>query len=90
MNQNLTRSLDPARTRLRATLAIIQNELNLLNVPAQGNNNPEILRMAFLDLVNQLDLGPEPEIRECPFCGHFGRVEAKLCGYCWRPFATLA
>jgi hypothetical protein len=85
MNQHTSNTIDPVRSRLRATLATIQNELNLLSVPGQENNNPEILRVAFLDLVNQLDLGPEPAVRECAFCGHLGRLEAKLCGYCWRP-----
>jgi hypothetical protein len=38
---------------------------------------------AVTDLVDQLALGSEPEVRECPVCKHIGMRAATLCGYCW-------
>ena len=43
-----------------------------------------VLRAAWADLVDQLALGPEPELRECPFCQHVGMRAATRCGHCWK------
>jgi hypothetical protein len=34
-------------------------------------------------LVDMLDLGTTPEMRDCPQCGHQGMLGATRCGYCW-------
>jgi len=73
-----------ARSRLRAALAKIEGEISRLPGQARGD-----LLTAFTDLVEQLALGPEPEMRQCPLCGQMGRRAATRCGYCWSPLTPL-
>jgi hypothetical protein len=86
MNSPRSSVPDAARSRLRATVAMIEREISRLprrvtddeiRSPANG------LLASFTDLVEQLALGPEPEVRECPVCKHIGMRAATLCGYCW-------
>jgi hypothetical protein len=77
---------DAARSRLRATVATIGREISRL--PKQdaghgGGTSPNGLLASFADLVEQLALGPEPEVRECPVCKQIGMRTATRCGYCW-------
>lgn len=77
---------DAARSRLRATVATIEDEISRL--PNQGRDvnsgsPPNGLLASFTDLVEQLALGPEPEVRQCAVCKHTGMRAATLCGYCW-------
>jgi len=87
MNSPRSSVYDAARTsRLRATVATIEHEISRL--PSQvteddGGNPPNALGASWADLVEQLALGPEPEVRECPVCKHIGMRAATLCGYCW-------
>ncbi|HTP25328.1 MAG TPA: hypothetical protein VMK12_06670, partial [Anaeromyxobacteraceae bacterium] len=72
---------DAARSRLRATVATIQREL--LRLPGQVGDDDSrgplnALLASFADLVEQLALGPEPEVRECPVCKHIGMRAATL------------
>jgi hypothetical protein len=39
--------------------------------------------MTWSRLVEMLDLGAEPEMRECPNCKHMGMLLATRCGHCW-------
>ena len=73
-----------ARSRLRAVLAKIEGEISQLPGQARGD-----LLTAFTDLVEQLALGPEPEMRQCPLCGQMGRRAATRCGYCWSRLTPL-
>ena len=43
----------------------------------------DALLASFDDLVSQLALGPEPELRECPKCGGVGMRRATVCSGCW-------
>jgi hypothetical protein len=83
--------LDPARSRLRATVATIEHELSRLpkEATAEGDNPRQGLLAAFADLVGQLALGPEPEVRQCPACGQYGMKAATLCGFCWTKLTPL-
>ncbi len=74
--------LDPARSRLRATVATIDLEIARLK---KGSADSELsgLFAPWADLVAQLALGPEPEVRECPVCEAIGMRDATLCGSCW-------
>jgi len=88
MSQNTNaKGLDPARSRLRATVATIGRELASLEAPGaavvDGKASHDALRASFADLVDQLALGPEPEVRECPNCGGIGMRAATTCGTCW-------
>jgi hypothetical protein len=77
---------DAARTRLRATVATVGREISRLPGQATGEDGkspPSVLLASFTDLVEQLALGPEPEVRRCPVCQHLGMRMATLCGYCW-------
>jgi hypothetical protein len=76
---------DAARSRLRATLGTIEREISSLSsrTTDPGGAPPGALVASFADLVDQLALGPEPALRECPVCKGFGMRAATLCGYCW-------
>jgi hypothetical protein len=75
---------DAARSRLRATVATIESEISLSK--DHSGSAPAGLLASWADLIDQLKLGPEPEVRECPACKHVGMRAATRCGYCW---ATL-
>jgi hypothetical protein len=86
MNSTRLSVPDAARSRLRATVATI--ELEISRLPRQVTDDdsrspPSDLLASFTDLVEQLALGPEPEVRRCPVCKHIGMRTATLCGYCW-------
>lgn len=66
-----------ARSRLRATVAAVEREIERL--PAQD----PALSAAFADLEEQLALGPEPEVRTCPTCGEVAMRAALRCSNCW-------
>jgi hypothetical protein len=86
MNSTLLSGPDAARSRLRATVATIERDISRLprQLPDDDSKSPlRGLLASFADLVEQLQLGPEPELRECPVCGHSGMRAATLCGYCW-------
>jgi hypothetical protein len=72
-----TPSMDPARTRLRETVADIEKQLRSLG------DKDVALTKAWDDLVGQLALGPEPEVRACPKCKSLGFRKATVCGSCW-------
>ncbi len=86
MNQNPnSKGPDPVRSRLRATVAKMEREMAPLKAAdATGGKRPyDDLIASFDDLVQQLALGPEPEVRECPSCGAIGMRVATVCGACW-------
>lgn len=87
MNSTAFSASDDVRSRLRVTLATIEREISALSPqePTQrASGGPtHALTLAWADLVHQLDLGPEPERRECPVCHHFGMAKATVCGFCW-------
>jgi hypothetical protein len=63
-------------------------EREIAGLPGQvtdhdGRSQPNGLLASWNDLVEQLALGPEPEVRECPVCRHIGMRAATRCGYCW-------
>lgn len=76
---------DAARSRLRTTVATLEREISRLPRQATGDSKDpsDGLLASFTDLVEQLALGPEPEVRHCPVCRHIGMRAATLCGYCW-------
>jgi hypothetical protein len=83
-NPHTTKGPDPVRSRLRATMAKMERELAALGTASTtGNGAHDALHASFADLVDQLSLGPEPEVRECPKCGGIGMRVATVCGSCW-------
>jgi len=84
---------DAARSRLRDLVALIEIEMARLPEPIQtadGDTPPSGLHAAWARLLDQLALGPEPEVRECPVCHHIGMRAANVCGYCWTALEPLA
>lgn len=89
---NGPRSFPPqeARSRLRATIATVEQEIARLprEVTHDASRSaPQGLIASFTELVEQLALGPEPEHRSCPVCQHVGMRAATICGYCWTRLA---
>jgi len=76
--------LDPRRSRLRATAATIDDEISQLPI----EDRPRLVA-AWADLVEQLALGPEPEVRQCPACHRTCMRDATACGHCFRPLPPL-
>jgi hypothetical protein len=77
---------DAARTRLRTTVATMDREIARLtkeSTDSEGKSPLSGLVAPWADLVAQLALGSEPEVRECPVCGAIGMRYATLCGSCW-------
>lgn len=86
MNNQQASGPDPARSRLRATVSAIDREISRLASQNTGGDSSVPLNSlieSFADLVEQLELGPEPEVRECPVCKKIGMRAATRCGYCW-------
>lgn len=73
-------------SRLRATLATLDREIARLPAP----DRPSDLLGSWYSLVDQLDLGPMPDLRECPACGRTVMRAARLCGYCWTKLVPVA
>ncbi len=86
MNSQRLSGPDSARSRLRATVATIEREISRLprQVTDTDSTSPmNGLLASFADLVEQLELGPEPEVRQCPVCNQVVMLAATRCGYCW-------
>lgn len=80
-------------SRLRVTIALIDRDLARLPVGPPSDELGELLgslRASFADLVAQLGLGAEPELRPCPACHRRVRRAATRCGFCWSTLAPLA
>ncbi len=54
-----------------------------INLAALAKGLPAATQGAYDELVKDLDLGPEPELRDCPHCKHTGLKAATRCGRCW-------
>ena len=92
MSSTLSSRPDAAHSRLRATIATIEREISCLPKQAtdDGGSPANRLLASWTDLVDQLAMGPEPAVRECPVCKHIGMRAARLCGYCWTKLAPPA
>ena len=93
MNDTRFSDTDAARARLRATVAAIDQEIARLPRPVTTGGTQILtngLAASWADLIEQLALGPEPDLRECPLCHHVGMRAATLCGHCWTKLPVLA
>jgi hypothetical protein len=77
--------------RLRTIITAIDRELSLLPGSTSGDRaGGDALRTSWAELVEVLALGPAPETRQCPICGHLGMRAATRCGNCWSKLSPPA
>jgi hypothetical protein len=82
---------DAGRAKLRTIIASMDVEMAKLSASGTtGHGAGTGLLGAWADLVETLDLGPAPQLRDCPVCGHSGMAAATACGYCWSKLVPLA
>lgn len=74
---------DPDESRLRTTIEVLGREIDRL---APAGAQPSVIQDAYQALVLQLDLGPEPTVRRCAYCGTREASAVTACGNCWSPF----
>jgi hypothetical protein len=73
-------------SRLRTLVAGVGKEIALVTgaaAPPQGPPPSTALGGAWSRLVEMLDLGTEPEMRECPSCKGLCMLGATRCLHCW-------
>jgi hypothetical protein len=76
-------------SRLRALVAAVGKQIALApgaTVAASISPRTE-LDKNWTRLVEMLDLGTDPEMRDCPICKNQHRLGATRCGYCWNTLA---
>jgi hypothetical protein len=79
-------------TRLRTLVAAVANEIALVpgsTKPADGERARTGLDVAWSNLVEMLDLGPEPVMATCPKCKHPYPIGALRCDHCWTSLSDL-
>ena len=82
---------DADMVRLRTVIAAIDRELLLLPAAdGDGEAATEPLRRSWDELVELLALGPAPETRVCPICGHTCMHDATRCGNCWNKLSPCS
>jgi hypothetical protein len=80
-------------SKLRTLVTAIGTEIALVPVAATtAGSQPTKTALAttWSDLVTMLDLGSEPETRECPQCKHACAIGATRCGHCWTSLPVLS
>jgi hypothetical protein len=68
---------EDTRSQLRAAVTHLGAEI------ARASGTDAQLSASYLEVVKQLDLGPEPVLRACPSCGHTNMGAATRCSSCW-------
>ena len=91
MNKVQFQGPDPRRSRLRAMVASMEEAISVLPVEFDSRHEARrsALTAAWKDLVDELALGPEPEVRECPACHRICMRDATACGHCFRLLPPL-
>jgi hypothetical protein len=77
--------------RLRTLVTAVGKEIGLVpggTTTAESQGPKTALDLTWSHLVEMLDLGAEPEMRECPECKHPCMLGATRCGYCWTALPT--
>jgi hypothetical protein len=78
-------------SRLRTLVTAVGNEVALAPgaTKAESQSPRTALDMTWSRLVEMLDLGTEPETRECPTCKRQCALGASRCGFCWTSLPAL-
>ena len=87
MAVDVDRDADPAeaaRSRCRTLVALIDSELAELQDRSATDGSRDLAKLmgAWTDLVAQLALGAEPQLRRCPHCRRSILAIAVRCRYC--------
>jgi hypothetical protein len=80
-------------SKLRTLVTAVEKEIALVPGAAAtaGSQPPKLaLNTTWSSLVEMLDLGTEPEMRECPQCKHACTLGATRCGHCWTSLPALS
>jgi len=85
MNNQMLSFAGADLSRLRTLVAAVGKEIALAPgaTTAESQTPRSPLDMTWSRLVEMLDLGTEPEMRECPACKHLCTLGASRCGRCW-------
>ena len=89
MSKTQTSPAELTRSRLRVLVARIEQRLALVskNTTHPQEIHKEVstndLLVSWAELVELLALGPEPEMKECPYCQQLCMKAATLCMSCW-------
>jgi len=78
---------DIERSKLRAIVADIEAQLPVLSPQFPAVDDASMasrFAVSWAALVELLALGPEPEVRKCPFCHATIRQAATRCMHCWK------
>lgn len=78
---------DGQRSKLRAMVTGLDGEVAalLLQDTVDGYaRTAQSVVARWTSLVELLALGPEPDVRECPYCQETVMKAATRCGYCWK------
>jgi len=72
-------------SRLRTLVTAVEKEIALVPgaTTAASQTPRSALDLSWSRLVEMLDLGTEPHMRECPACKHPCTLGASRCGRCW-------
>jgi hypothetical protein len=85
---NLMLSFSGAQlSQLRSLVNAVDKEI--AKATAEGEGPKTALDMTWSQLVALLELGPEPEMRECPSCKHSCMLGATRCWHCWSALPAL-
>jgi len=78
---------------LRLIIRNVEGDIRRLTDSSRTDQDDESavrLRASWSELVEMLDLGPVPDLRECPYCHNLGMRAATRCGYCWKSLIPSA
>jgi hypothetical protein len=86
MNNLMLRISGVDLSRLRTLVVGVAKEIALVTgtaAPPQDPRPSTALEVAWSRLVDELDLGSEPEMCECPACRGLCPLGATRCSHCW-------
>jgi hypothetical protein len=92
MNNLMLKFADAELSRLRTLVAEVEKEVAAASsstAPAGGQIQKTALDTTWSRLVLMLDLGSEPEMRECPACKGICMLGATRCIHCWSSLPAL-
>jgi hypothetical protein len=78
---------DIERSKLRGMIADLEAEIPVLSTQFPTVGRPDAaarFAVSWAALIELLALGPEPDLRKCPFCNGAIQRAATRCMHCWK------